>query len=130
MLAEFARLDSAGLLTMVGGGFDRIEVGSLGLVHQVFLVLRFNLAAEETSAAFGVQVVSPGEPAFQLGISGTATMTDTGARTVSGNRDVVSVIGLGLPVSSAGRYSIQVSVNGELTRTVPLEVDLVAEAAG
>ncbi|GLZ41217.1 hypothetical protein [Actinokineospora sp. NBRC 105648] len=48
MLAEFAELDSAGLLTVVGGGFDRIEVRSPGLVQQVHLVMRFELGQGKT----------------------------------------------------------------------------------
>ncbi|GGU29033.1 DUF6941 family protein [Lentzea flava] len=129
ILAEFAKLDQAGLLTMVGGGFDRVRVSSPGLVHQFFLVLRFRLAEDERSAPFAARVVAPSTgPQFLMGIAGEAVRADDAAA-VAGHSYAVSVIGIGIPLMAAGTYTIQVEVGGTVTREVPFEVEFPSQTA-
>lgn len=128
MLAEFARADQAGLLTVVGGGFDRIQVSSLGLVHQMFLVVRFRLTDDEKLVNFEVKVVPPGEPQFELTVTGSATVSPT-SRPVPGNFGTLSVIGLGLPIASPGSHRVQIYLEGDLVKELPFDVDVASQAA-
>ncbi|WP_169514641.1 DUF6941 family protein [Actinokineospora enzanensis] len=128
MLAEFARVDSGGLLTVVGGGFDRMEVRSSGLVQQVHLVMRFNLGDGETSVGFGVRVLTPGDPVFQVEVSGLA-VTDNREADAPVARHAVTVIPLGFPVAVSGSYALEIQVDGQVVGSLPFEVRIVAGTA-
>jgi hypothetical protein len=110
---------------VVGAAFDRLQVGSLGLVHQFSLAMRVRLAAAEKSVAFEVKVVPPGNHPFDMAISGTAQVNSE-ARPVEGNAGVVSVLNVGVPILDVGRYVVQVHIEGALVRELPFEVDLVS----
>lgn len=127
-LAEFAKVDAAGLLTVVGGGFDHLQVNAPGLVHQIFVVIRFKLDDDEDSAAFEVKVVPPDKPEFELLISGSA-QPGPRTRAIPGNLGALTVMGLGLPITTPGRYTVQVRMSGDVVRDLPFEVELMGEAA-
>lgn len=128
MLAEFARLDPSGLLTVVGGGFDRVQVSAPGLVNQMFLVMRFKLEDDERSASYEVKVIPPGDaPPFRMTLTGTAE-TPADAQFIPGNLAATSVIGLGIPLETSGTFRVQVLMNGEVAREVRFAVDIADQA--
>lgn len=129
MLAEYARLDAAGLLTVVGGGFDRVQASGPGLVHRMSVAARIKLADDESGANFEIKIIPPGPSNFTMGISGVSTIKE-GAQPVAGNAGVISVVDLGVPISEAGRYTVQFFIAGKLARELPFEVEFTSPAVG
>ena len=56
LLAEYARIDPAGLVTIVGGSFDRVQATSTSGAHQMYVVMRVLLDESEGAASFEVSV--------------------------------------------------------------------------
>lgn len=52
LLAEYARIDPAGLVTIVGGSFDRVQASSSRGSQQTYVVMRVLLDESEEEAAF------------------------------------------------------------------------------
>lgn len=128
LLAEFARVDPAGLLTLVGGGFDRVQASGPGLVQQMFVVMRVHLAEDERTVGFEVRVAPPGEEPFKIRVSGVASANPQEV-SPSGRHAVVTVVGLGIPINTQGRYVVQVFIAGSLVRELPFAVDFMASTA-
>lgn len=122
LLAEFARVDPAGLLTLVSGGFDRVQASGPGLVQQVFVAFRTQLDEGERTVGFKVRVVSPGEDQPEVAVSGV-TAANPPAEPQPQQLGVVSVVGLGIPINAEGRYVVQVSIGGSLARELPFVVN-------
>lgn len=121
MLAEFARVDAAGLLTVVGGSFDRVQTPGPGPVYPFALILRARLDEGEKSLSFEAQVTAPGKTGPVLGISGSSEVNPA-AEPLDGRYYVQSVINMGVPISTAGRYTVSVLLDGALVRELPFQV--------
>jgi transposase len=50
LLAEYARIDPAGLVTIVGGSFDRVQATSISGAQQTYVVMRVLLDESEEAA--------------------------------------------------------------------------------
>ncbi|MGH3764907.1 MAG: DUF6941 family protein [Pseudonocardiaceae bacterium] len=72
LLAEYARVDPAGLVTIVGGGFDRVHAPAAGAVQQMFVAVRFVLDEDEPAVPFEVKIQTSGDQ-YEIGIAGVAT---------------------------------------------------------
>jgi hypothetical protein len=129
MLAEFARVDPSGLLTIVNGAFDQIEMPGPGLVQRMALAFRIELEPNETSASFEVKITQPDEGAALLGLSGTS-VPNTEGKTPVGKLGVITAVDMGFPVMKPGRYVIQVFVEGELAKQLPFDVRFQTPPAG
>lgn len=116
LLAEYARIDQAGLLTVVGGGFDRINASG-PTVHQLFVVVRVLLPEGETNVPFDVQVHTP-ESESAVTIAGLAARAP-GAEPIDGVTNFTAALGMGLMLPAAGRYTVQVTLNGKVVRELP-----------
>lgn len=112
MLAEFARTDSGGLLTVVNGGFERLQIKTLGLVHQFYLVMKFRQQPTD-EAVFSVLWESPGESPFAMNVSGRTSR--------------VVVVGIGVPLFEPGAHSIRIEIDGKAATSLPLHVALLDE---
>ncbi|MGH4008373.1 MAG: hypothetical protein ACRDTH_09525 [Pseudonocardiaceae bacterium] len=55
MRLQPARVDQAGLITIVGGGFDRVRVPDPGGMQQVFVAMRIVLDEREPDVPFEVK---------------------------------------------------------------------------
>ena len=62
LLAEYARIDPAGLVTIVGGSFDRIQAANTSGAQQTYVVMRVLLDESEEAASFEVSIEPPGKP--------------------------------------------------------------------
>lgn len=129
ILAEYARVDPSGLLTVIGGTFERLQINGPGLVHQVYLAIRAKLDDSENSVSFQVKVLPPDQTQFQMGITGTANVNPR-AQPMSGNKAVLSVVGMGIPINSPGRYTVQVTLEGGARRDLQFIVDFAQQSAG
>lgn len=128
LLAEFARVDPAGLLTVVGGGFDRVNASGPGLVQQVFVAFRTRLDEGERTVSFKIRVVSPGEDQAEVAVSGV-TAANPPAEPLPEHLGVVNVVGLGIPINAEGRYVVQVSIGGSLARELSFVVNFAPTTA-
>lgn len=59
LLAEYARVDAAGLLTVVGAGFDHVGVQSLPAYQSMGLALRLLLPEGQEQANVGIGLRPP-----------------------------------------------------------------------
>lgn len=124
LLAEYARVDAAGLITIVGGSFDRIEAAESEGIHRIYVALR--VLADESEAAnpvpVEIRVLSPGD--YQMAMS-TRIRPNPSAEPFDGHYNITLAVGLNLPLPVAGRYVIQVSIDGRVARDLPFNVALI-----
>jgi hypothetical protein len=59
IVSEYACIDSSGLVTIVGGSFDRVQAPKPGAGQQLFITLRVLLEETETSVPFKIKVALP-----------------------------------------------------------------------
>ncbi len=111
LLAEYARIDPAGLVTIVGGSFDRVQTTSTSGVQQTYVVMRVLLDESEEAASFEVSVEPP-NMAYAMQLAGTA-VRNPAAVPVDGRIGVTLTIGLMVPIVVAGRYVVRVSLEGQ-----------------
>lgn len=122
LLAEYARVDQAGLVTIVGGGFDRIRAPVTGGIQQVFVAMRIVLDEQEPDVPFEVKIQSPGDQ-FEIGVAG-ATSRAPSVLPSDGKVHFMTAIGLVVPIQVAGRYVVQIMLAGEIVRYLPFVVEL------
>lgn len=122
LLAEYARIDPAGLVTIVGGSFDRVQVTSTSGGQQTYVVMRVLLDESEETASFEVSVEPPNK-AYALRLAGTAARNPAAAP-VDGLVGVTVTIGLMVPIVAAGRYVARVSLAGRPVQDLPFVVDI------
>ncbi|HVE96625.1 MAG TPA: hypothetical protein VNA67_06535 [Pseudonocardiaceae bacterium] len=122
LLAEYARIDPAGLVTIVGGSFDRVQTASTSGVQQTYVVMRVFLEESEEAASFEVSVEPP-NMAYAMQLAGTA-VRNPAAVPVDGRVGVTLTIGLMVPIVAAGRYVARVSLEGQPVQDLPFMVDI------
>jgi hypothetical protein len=122
LLADYARIDSAGLVTIVGGSFDRVQATSTGGAQQTYVVMRVLLDEAEETASFEVSVEPPTKT-YALQLAGTAARNPA-AMPVDGRVGVTLTIGLMVPIVAAGRYVARVSLEGQPVQDLPFVVDI------
>jgi Family of unknown function (DUF6941) len=121
LLAEYARVDQAGLITIVGGGFDRVRVPAQGGMQQVFVAMRIVLDEREPDVPFEVKAQSP-DNHYQIGVAGT-TRRVPDVQPSDGKINFIAAIGLVVPIQMAGRYLVQIVLAGEVVRSLPFAVE-------
>jgi len=121
ILAEYARVDAAGLLTAVGASFDRVSAAGPGSGQQMFVALRVLLDSSEESADFQIDVRPPSGQ-YSIGFTGR-TVPNAEARPVDGKVAVVVAIGVMVPLPEAGRYSVTVALGDGERRELPFLVE-------
>jgi hypothetical protein len=124
MIAEYARVDSAGLITVVAGGFDRVAVHGKGAVQQMHVALRI-LHEEGETVPFEVKVLTP--DGSDVAVAGVVGEPPPGASPTDGLFNFTAALGLGVPVRSPGRYVVQIILAGEVVRELPFVVTLAAQ---
>lgn len=126
IMSEFARIDPSGLVTIVGGSFDRVQASERGVGQQLFVTLRALLEEGETSVSFEVKVRPP-TGQFEIGIRGkTARRPD--AFLIDGRVGVVATVGLLVPLQTEGRHEVRVSLEDDQTRILPFMVEFTQPA--
>lgn len=121
IVSEYARIDPSGLVTIVGGSFDRVQAPQPGAGQQLFITLRALLEEQETSVSFEVKVRPPTNQ-FTIGITGqTARRPD--ALAIDGRVGVVATVGVLVPLLMEGRYEVQISLDDSQTRTLSFMVE-------
>lgn len=127
VLAEYARIDSAGLLTVVGGSFDRVHVGSDEGVQQLYVALRVLTKEDEERVPFEVRLKAPDEH-YEIVFTG-ATERAEDARPVGGWYSFIAVLGAVAPLPVAGEYVVDVILAGDTVRTLTFVVTMKPPAS-
>ena len=122
ILAEYARLEpGSGLLTLAGGGFDRVTAPTLPVVLQVAYAVRVSLGAQdELGADLVVVVESPHEEPI-LRVVGHFDKPDNPV-IVDGKIGVTTVAPLVMLLQAAGTYRVRLLVDGTEERARAFEV--------
>jgi hypothetical protein len=127
MLAEYARIDSAGLITIVGGGFDRVRVEGDHGVQQMAVAMRILLSADEDRLPFEVKVQAP-EQEYEIVVGGS-TERSANAKPVDGHYSFVAAVGITVPLATAGEYVVEIILAGDTVRRLPFVVTMAAAAS-
>ena len=106
ILAEYARVDASGLLTVVGGGFDRVQVPSLPAQQPASVAVRVLLDETERSVPLQVTARAP-DSRYVINLLGSGERPE-GARPHEGKVGVTLVVSTMLPLSVTGVYEILV----------------------
>lgn len=123
LLADYARVDAAGLLTVVGGSFDRVTSPNEVATHQVHVVLRVFLEeADEEPVPIDVRVVAPDQQ-YEIGLSTTA-QRNPAAKPIDGLTTATLTVGLLAPLPTSGRYIVRILLAGEPVKELPFIVEL------
>jgi len=124
LLAEFARVDHGGLLTVVGGGFTQVNVTSLPAQRQLYVAMRLLLAANEDGAEVTF-TVRPPDGRYKINLAG-AVERPVNASAIKGEIGVMLATGVGVPLPVDGRYEVQITVNGESSSQLPFVVHVLS----
>jgi uncharacterized protein YfaP (DUF2135 family) len=125
LLAEFARVDPAGLLTAVGASFDRVQVPGPGAAQQMAVALRVLLDADEQSVDFRVGIDPPGGE-FAMSFTGTSER-NARAQPVDGKIAVLVAVNLTVPLPVEGRYAVAVALGDVVVKTLPFVVEFAPQ---
>ena len=104
IMSEFARVDPSGLVTIVGGSFDRLQAPQRGVGQQLFITLRA-LLETETSVLFEVKVLPP-TGQFEIKVNGQAARRPE-ALPLDGHVGVIATVGLVVPLQTEGRHEVR-----------------------
>ena len=121
IVSEYARIDPSGLVTIVGGSFDRVQAPQPGASQPLFITLRALLEETETSVSFEVKVRPPTDQ-YAIGITGQAARRPD-ARSIDGRVGVVATVGILVPLLVEGRHEVQVSLDDSQTWSLPFVVE-------
>lgn len=122
ILADYVRND-VGVLSIVGGGFDRLTAATLPSGQNVGLGLRFLFTRTECPGphvlriAFqdaDAQVLVEVRAEFPVGIPADYEPGDLIGMTINAN--------MGVPLPAYGRYTFEVVLDGQSLKSIPLRV--------
>jgi hypothetical protein len=108
LLAEYARVDPGGLLTVIGGGFDRIVTSSLPAQQPASLAARVSVDEADRSLPLRLTVRAP-DSRYVMNLVGSAEQPQY-ARPHEGKVGVALVVSMMLPLPVAGVYEIFVQL--------------------
>jgi hypothetical protein len=120
MLAEYARVDSAGLITMVAGGFVHVRSTEAGAMP-IAVALRFWLPEGEPAVQFEIKIKPP-DKSYDLAVSGSATPGEV-SRPIDGLIGVSVAVRATVPLPAAGRYVVEVWLEDAKARELPFIVE-------
>lgn len=122
LLAEYARIDPNGLVTVVGGSFDRVRAPGSGAVQSSYLVIRLLLDDDEQSVSFTVRL-DPPDGEYSVQVEGSVEKNEL-ARPVAGKVSITGVVVLPVQVTTAGLYVIRLTLQDGQEREIPFVVEL------
>lgn len=127
LLAEFAKVDDAGGLTLVGAHRAAYEVVGVPNQHVVCLAGRLFMGRREPAAMLSLGALTP---EGEVPLVAQWAVEPRPAALENGRLPVCFAATLVAPVPAAGAYALSLSVNGELVRHLPFVVsDSTAPAA-
>lgn len=121
LLAEYATV-RAGLLTVVGGCFTRLEVPETPVPVQVAVCGRIRSNVKEPDPPLGIRF---GPDSGEFGLSLTVPLTrdaSTAAYRDDGTFGLVFAVNLGVPVATPGLHSVAIVLDEVVVRTLRFEV--------
>jgi hypothetical protein len=112
ILAEYARLEpGSGLLTLVGGGFDRVTAQTLPVRLQAAYAVRVSLGEKDEPGADLVVIVESPREESVLQVVGRFDKPDNPV-VVGGKVGVTTVAPLVMSLQVAGTYKVRLLING------------------
>ncbi|MBS2964908.1 hypothetical protein KGA66_17765 [Actinocrinis puniceicyclus] len=120
LLAEFARVDAGGLLTVVGAGFDRVVVPTLPSQQSVGLALRLLVPEGQAESVATLLFRPPEGPHLRVE---SLLPTPPDAKPHLGLIGVPLAINLTVPLIAAGVYRWSIAIDGEEEHAITFEVE-------
>jgi hypothetical protein len=121
LLAEYARVDAGGLLTIAGAGFDHIVVPAIPGSVAMACALRVLLREDEKSTRLAITIRPPQGPGLALE---SVVSAPEEAKAHQGEVGVAFAATFGLPITAAGIYSFSVSVDGVESERLSFEAEV------
>lgn len=122
LVAQFAKLEPGGLLTVVGATVDGIGTEEVPTQAALTVVVRILVGQEERSAAVPVALSFRGPSGDSLITLSTEFTPEPDLRPVAGQVGAILIANAMLPLPEYGSYELQVRLSDELVKSLPLDV--------
>jgi hypothetical protein len=122
ILAEYGRVDPAGLVTVVGASFDRLTLGSIPGAVQLSIVVRVIGERGEGDISIRIDVYGPTD---DLLVGARATLSEPAqANLFAGRFAVAGAYSFPIPFQASGGHTVKVWIDepGSPGRTILFEV--------
>lgn len=123
-LADYARAKS-GAIDSLSLGFDTIHVRALPVSHQTFVGLRIHLDRSDCESIHRIEIIvqsTDGDRMCEVLFNVEARWPDP--EPMLGLVGVQAVIPILMPLSTAGRHSVELAIDGEHLKSIPFAVIL------
>lgn len=126
LLAEFARVDPSGLLTVVGGSYSQLHTDELPVQAVVYVVARIMVDPEEDDLTVRVSVAPVDRPAAAEVVAYAAR--PSGIKEADRPGFVLMVVAVPAPLQVEGWHVATVAVEGGPMKSASFEVVAAATA--
>lgn len=115
-LAEYAKVEAQGTLTVVGASFTRLRVPTLPAAIPLAVAGRLRVATGETPVQLRVVFSGPSDASPRIDVE--TEIPAEGAEPYDGRLGLLFAIGTNWPIQEYGIFSIEISLDGSLVRTL------------
>lgn len=125
LLAEYAKVDAGGLLTVVGAGFDRVVAQRLPSHQTIGVALRAQLAEDDTDATAVVTLSPPAGLTLRVEMP---LKRPPNARPIAGYVGVALATNFTVPLVAAGVYHCSIGLADGEQQDLSFEVEVSGAA--
>lgn len=119
-LAEYAKVEPHGTLTVVGASFTKVHVMQLPASPAVYVAGRLRAKEGAPPVPLGLTVSGPGPQSPTLELH--TEMLVAGPDPYEGRLGLLFALGITLPVMEFGIYTFTLSINGTAARSLKVDV--------
>ena len=117
-LADYAAVEG-GRLTAVGASFTHVQTATLPVVKMLSVAGRVRTSDDSEGFRLGVMLRSP-DGEWALGFDGFVDAA--GARPYDGKKGVLFALQTSVTLTTAGLYTVDISIEGQPVRTLKFDV--------
>ena len=128
LLAEYGRIDSSGLVTVVGGSFDRLTIGQLPGVAQLSVVTRVSGVPGDGDISLSIEVHGPADE--RLVAARVTIQEPADATLLHGRFAVAGAYTFPVPFQAQGVHSVLVQVDEAEDRIKTVLFDVASGSDG
>lgn len=122
-LADFARVDPNGTLTVVGASWFHVQVASVPSVHRMAIAGRVRARMSETEVPLRLVIEAPGGT-FTVGIEASLSPGPDSRPYGDGLVGHLFAVDSQIPLPTEGLYSVEVFVDGVSARRLAFDVSV------
>jgi hypothetical protein len=126
ILCDYVRPEG-GIMHILGGGIDKIDLGTFPAVHNIGIAIRLTMTRAECGRTHEIELVFQDTDGRRMvGFSGSFNAIYPDGVPPGWPAHGVIPINMGIPLPAAGMYSFELLIDGNAKKSLPL---LVTHAA-